>query len=141
MHRISIPDPFNPGSFFSIDPEAMIEKCKAIWERHEKDHALCPHCQRLRDRVSVEVENLALLSTLGENTTEVEAAIVFSEMAKPWGPPLAGPTDTQPYRAINPNDPPPVDTLPPALDGVSKEELELAADGAAQEEIGFEVVK
>jgi hypothetical protein len=104
MPRISIPDPFVPGNFFSVDPEAMIERCAEIWRRNGKDHSFCLHCQNLRDRVSIEVENLALLSKLGENVTEVEAAITFAEMAKPWGAPCAGPTDTQPYIAISPDE-------------------------------------
>lgn len=98
---IDIPDPFRPGHVFRVNPEKMIARCKRIYEATEwplehggsrphepRDHAECPHCPRLREMA----RRLA---------SEEMFRLEFSEMRKPWGKPLAGPTDTQPL-AIQP---------------------------------------
>lgn len=58
--RIEVEDPFISGRLVEIEPEAIIRKCKALWESRGKDHAYCRWCQELR----TQVENLVLLSAL-----------------------------------------------------------------------------
>jgi len=100
MSRLRVPDPFAPGRYFEFEPAGVLAKCEAIWESHEKDHAGCRHCQELRAQIDLEAQNLALLTVLGQDPKDVQGALEFSEMVKPWGKPLAGPCDTQPFRPI-----------------------------------------
>jgi hypothetical protein len=120
--RIKIDDPFIPGRFFEVDPEAVVKRCVEIhratqWPTPDggfrphvaKNHRGCPHCAKIREHVMLLAEAELLMDALApvNDPDTVAASLEFMEMAKPWGASCAGPEDTQPFDPVKPNAAPP----------------------------------